>query len=123
MNEYIYLKGGTNVAVGSWVTFDENHAPTLVTTTAVGFVAISMAANTLTTTYSWYQVYGVNTVAKTDTVAADKPLYIDGTAGRADDAVVNGDLIYGAISETSDTSNVATVRISYPFTTGITVET
>jgi hypothetical protein len=82
-----------------------------------------MAANTSATNYSWFQVHGVNTIAKTDTVAADKPLYIDGTTGRADDAVVNGDLIYNAFSQTADTTNVCTVRIHYPFVTAVVIET
>jgi hypothetical protein len=118
-NEYIYMKGVASLAIGSWVTFDENFAPTLLAADAVGPVAISMAANTAATTYSWFQRKGVNTVAKTDTVAADVQLYIDGTAGRADDAVVTGDLILGASSQTADTSNVATVRIDYPSVTNV----
>lgn len=122
-NQYIYMKGVASLAAGSWVTYDENHAPTLLAADAVGPVAISMVANTSATNYSWFQVDGVNTIAKTDTVAADLPLYIDGTAGRTDDAVVNGDLVYGAFSQTADTSNVATVRIHFPFVTNIVIET
>ena len=51
--------------------------------------------------------------------AADKALYIDGTAGRADDADVSGDSIHGAFSMTADTTNVATVMLNYPFVTDI----
>lgn len=117
-NEYIYLKGVASTGAGSWVTFDENYATTLLAANAVGPVAIAMAA-TVASTYGWYQIYGVNTVAKTDTVAADKALFIDGTNGRADDAVVTGDLIVGASSQTADTSNVATVQITYPYVTDV----
>lgn len=122
-NAFIYMKGVASLAAGTWVTFDENFAPTLLVADAVGPVAISMSANTSATNYSWFQRTGVNTVAKTDTVAADLPLYIDGTAGRADDAVVNGDLIYGAFSQTADTTNVCTVRIDHPYVTNIVIET
>lgn len=121
-NEYIYLKGVGSNAAGVWSTYDENFAPTLLVANAIGPVSISMAANTSATNYSWYQVHGVNLIASTDTVAADKPLYIDGTTGRADDAVVNGDLIYGAISMSADATNVATVWIHYPFVTDIVIE-
>lgn len=118
-NQYIYLKGVGSTAAGSWVSYDENYATTLLAANAVGSVAIAMAAVDATTKYGWYQIYGVNTIAKTDTVAADKALFIDGTAGRADDAVVTGDLIVGAASMTSDTSNVATVQLNYPFVTDV----
>lgn len=115
-NEFIYLKGVASTSAGSWVKYDENYATTLLAADAVGPVAIAMAA-TVASTYGWYQIFGVNTVAKTDTVAADKALYIDGTAGRADDLGVAGDLIFGAQSQTADTSNVATVFLSYPYVT------
>lgn len=113
-NEYIYLKGVGSTAQGSWVVYDEDHATTLIVANEVGPVAIAMAAINAITSYGWYQIFGKNTVAKTDTVAADAALYIDGTAGRADDAGVAGDIILGAYSMTADTSNVATVYITYP---------
>lgn len=118
-NEYVYLKGVGSTTAGSWVSYDENYATTLLAGNAVGPVAIAMAAIDATTEFGWYQIYGVNTVAKTDTVAADKALFIDGTAGRADDAVVTGDLIVGAQSMTADSSNVATVFIQYPHVTDV----
>lgn len=118
-NEYIYLKGVGSTGAGSWVTFNESYATALLTANAVGPVAIAMAAIDATTEFGWYQIYGVNTVAKTDTIAADKQLYIDGTDGRADDANVAGDLIVGAQSMTADTSNVATVSLQYPHVTDV----
>lgn len=121
-NRYMYMKGVASNAAGKFVTFDEAFLPTLLVADAVGPVAISMAANTAATTFSWYQRSGVNTIASTDTVAADLPMYIDGTAGRVDDAVVNGDLVYGCFSQTSDTSNVATVRLDNPYVTNIVIE-
>lgn len=118
-NEYVYLKGVGSTTAGSWVSYDENYATTLLAGNAVGPVAIAMAAIDATTEFGWYQIYGVNTIAKTDTVAADKALFIDGTAGRADDAVVTGDLIVGAQSMTADATNVATVFIEYPHVTDV----
>lgn len=113
-NEYIYLEGVASTGEGSWVSFDENGETALLTADAVGRVAIAMAA-IVADKYGWFQVYGKNTVAKTDTVAADKPVYIDGTDGRVDDASVAGDLVFGAYTRSSDDSNVATVEINYPF--------
>lgn len=114
-NEYIYLAGVASNASGEWLVWDESFATTRLTADEVGPVGVSMGAFDATTEYGWAQIYGKNTVAKTDTVAADKALYIDGTAGRADDAIVAGDLIDGAASMTADTSNVATVWLNYPF--------
>lgn len=113
-NEYIYLTGVGSTAAGNWVVYDESYLTTLLVANEVGPVAIAMAAIDATTKFGWYQIYGKNTIAKTDTVAADNSLYIDGTAGRADDAGVAGDLIIGAYSMTADTANVATVMLSYP---------
>lgn len=117
-NEYVYLTGVASTAAGSWVSFDEDNITLLLTANAVGRVGIAMAA-IVASSYGWYQIYGKNTIAVTDTVAADKQLYIDGTAGRADDAVVSGDMIVGAISRSADTSNVATVELCYPFVTDV----
>ena len=117
-NVYVLLKGAANTAAGVWVSYDEAYATTLLAGNAVGPVAIAVGA-ALANTYGWYQIYGVNTVASTDTVAADKQLYIDGTAGRADDANVAGDLILGAYSMTADTTNVATVWLNFPSVTDV----
>jgi hypothetical protein len=118
-NEYIYLLGVANTEAGSWVSWNATTGQTaLLAGNAVGEVGIAMAA-IVASKYGWYQIFGYNTIAKTDTVAANKQLYIDGTAGRADDANVAGDLIVGALSITADTSNVATVRLVYPHVTDV----
>lgn len=116
--QYIFLTGVASTAAGSWVSFDENFSSTLLAANAVGAVAIASAA-TVASTKGWYQIYGVNTQASTDTVAADKALFIDATPGRADDAVVTGDLIVGAFSMTADAANVATVFLNYPCVTDV----
>ena len=108
-NAYVYVQGVSSGAAGSWVSFTGAGVTTLLAANAIGRVGILMAALDATTKYGFAQVRGVNTLAKTDTVAAGLPLYIDGTAGRADDLAVSGDLIAGAWSVTADSSNVATV--------------
>lgn len=113
-NEYIYLKGVASNASGEWLVWDEDYATTRLTADEVGPVGVSMSDFDATTDFGWAQIYGKNTVAKTDTVAADKALYIDGTAGRADDADVAGDSILGAYSMIADATNVATVMLNYP---------
>lgn len=114
-NEYVYLQGVSSNAAGKWVSYDEAFVTTLLAADAIGRVAVSMAAIDSTSKYGWFQVYGKNIIASSDTVADDKPLYIDGTAGRVDDAGVAGDFIFGAWSRSADATNVLTVELCYPF--------
>ena len=114
-NEYVYLQGVVSTVAGDWVVFDESYATTRLIANEVGPVAIAMVDVDATTEYGWYQVYGKNTIARTDTVAADAGVFIDATTGRVDDAGVAGDWVSGAATMTADTVNVATVWISYPF--------
>jgi hypothetical protein len=117
--EFVYLKGVADTTAGSWVSWNAVAGTTaLLAGNAVGQVGIAMAA-IVADRWGWYQIYGVNTAAKLDTTAANKQLYIDGTAGRADDANVAGDLIVGAVSITADTDNVGTVRLVYPHVTDV----
>ena len=118
-NEYIYLAGVTSNAAGEFVVYDESFATTRLIADEVGPVAVSMAAFDATTEYGWAQIWGKNTVAKTDTVAADKAVFIDGTTGRVDDADVAGDAVHGCFTMTADTSNVATVWLNYPWVSDI----
>lgn len=114
-NEYIYLEGVASTAAGNWVLYNLVTGTTsLLAGNDVGPVAIAMAA-IVADKYGWYQIAGKNTIAMTDTIAANKQLYIDGTAGRADDADVAGDAIIGATSLSADTTNVATVNLNYPY--------
>lgn len=114
-NEYIYLQGVASTEAGSWVTYDEDYQTALLAANAVGAVAIAMAA-VVADKFGFYQILGKNTIAKTDDVAANAALYIDGTAGRADDASVSGDKINGAVSRSADDSNVTTVQLmTYPY--------
>src|SRR3990167_4663828 len=68
-NEYIYLKGVASVGQGNWVVFDEDKETTLLIGDEVGPVAIAMAA-IVASRWGWFQIFGKNTVAKTDTIAA-----------------------------------------------------
>lgn len=116
-NVFVYLPGVAAAAAGTWVSYNAStYVPIVLVADAVGFVAISTAA-ILAVNWGWFQVYGFNTVSKSDTVAAAGGLFIDGTAGRVDDASVAGDMIYGAMSTGADTANVLPVHINYPYVT------
>lgn len=111
-NEYIYLQGTTSVVARDWVVYDENFTTTRLTANEVGPVAIASTA-VVVGEYGWFQIYGI-AQGNSDTISADKSLYIDGTAGRVDDLSVSGDLVMGAYSMSAAVSNVATCYIIYP---------
>lgn len=117
-NEFIYLKGVTSTAAGSWVSFDEAHVTTLLVADAKGRVAVAMAAVDANTKFGWYQIYGKNTIAKVLASFADNGLiFATATAGSVDDAAVAGDLIVGAMGRSAVSGGVATVELNYPFAT------
>lgn len=117
-NNYVYLQGVASTVVGNFVTFNHNFATTRIAADAVGPVAVAKSA-CVANQFGWYQVYGINTEATTDTVAANKSCYIDNVVGRVDDAVVTGDLVVGCFTMTADTSNVATVSLNFPYVTDV----
>ena len=118
--EYMYLTGVASTGLGSWVTYDELGITALLTANAVGPVAVALAA-TVASTFGWYCVKSPKSgvTGKTDTIADNLAVYIDGTDGRVDDAVVAGDLVMGAYSRSTDSSNLATFQIDHPFVNNI----
>lgn len=114
-NEYVYMLGVASTAAGSAVTFDEAFTTTLTVASAVGMVAIAMAA-TIAATYGWYCVKGTCGGLSGAAVADNLPLYLHATAGTVDDAAVAGDYIFGMFSRSAPTgAGAITLQISYPF--------
>ena len=113
-NEFIYLKGVASTAAGSWVFFDADGTTTLTVANSKGRVGISMAANTSATNYSWYQIYGKNTIGKVVTGANNAKVWVTATPGSVDNTDVATDLVVGAIQRSATASNVATFELSYP---------
>lgn len=96
--EFIYLKGVASTAVGSWVTFyPDDWSTVLLAANAIGAVAISMSANSASTSYGWYQIYGKGVGLALTGYLDNALVYATATAGSADDAVVAGDRVKGAI--------------------------
>ncbi|MCR4307787.1 MAG: hypothetical protein NUV80_04440 [Candidatus Berkelbacteria bacterium] len=119
-NLYVYLQGCASTVAGSVVTYnDSTKATALVVAGAKGLVAIAMSATNTTSKYGWYMISGTYTTVASDTVAGAGNLYIDGTAGRVDDAVVTGDLILGMRSTGADVSNQVPIIMDNPFVTGV----
>ena len=121
---YVYVQGVSSGAAGKWVTFTPAGVTTLLAANASGEVGILMSALDATTDYGFAQIFGENTIASVDAVAsAGLPLYIDGTAGRADAGTdVSGDFIIGAISTSAASSNVASVFLNYPMVINVAID-
>lgn len=114
--EFIYLKGATSTAIGSWVTYaSDDWTTTLIAADAIGPVAVAMAAVDASTKYGWYQISG-KAVAKAADVNDNGLVYIDTAAGTCDDAAVAGDLVVNATWASDDaTTGLADVEIMRPF--------
>lgn len=112
--ELMYLKGGTSVAAKSVVSINSDWSTTLIAARAKGAVAVSIGAVDATTKYGWFVVKG-KAAAASDVIADTTPCYIDGTAGRVDDAAVAGDLIIGMVAASADDTNTCVVNmVTYP---------
>ena len=117
--EFIYLKGATSTAAGSWVTYNmDDGTTTLLAGNAVGPVAIAMAANDASTKYGWYQISG-KAVGKAADVNDNANVYVDSVPGQVDDAVVVGDYVFRAkfASDDDTATGTAEVEIERPFIT------
>lgn len=121
--EFIYLPGVASNIVGALVSYNPlGNTTTLSPTTASSGlpVAVSMAANTATTSYSWYQIAGVATIKKTATkVSPASKVAVSATAGRILGGSTAGKQLCNAISVNAATVASATstvqVLIQRPF--------
>lgn len=116
--EFILLKGVASNTVGSMVSYTSTTWVTTLlanTANASAPVACSMAANTTTTSWSWYQIAGLAVVKKTavkaDPVVNGRRVYISATAGRIMQTSAAGAAILGMAraNATTVTSTVSTV--------------
>jgi hypothetical protein len=118
-NEYIYLKGVTSCADGSWVTIADGHTAVLAVADGQGAVAVANAAVDSATEYGWFTIYGVEDalcLASFDGTNG-AGTYLTSTAGSVDDTDVAGDAVHGAIGLTDrdTTTGMASFYLNYPF--------
>lgn len=115
---FVYVQGVASGAANAFATYTSAGVTTLLAANAVGLVGVFCAALDATSKYGWLQVKALSgRNGSTDTVAANTVPYIDGTAGRVDDAVVAGDKVYNALILTADTANVASIYLNFPYVT------
>lgn len=113
--EFILLKGVASTAVGSVVTYDgTTYATALAPATAnqARPVAISMAANTSASTFSWYQIAGTAIAARTTGVRLNPTVAIGVTSAGKVAASSSGKEILAARSANAATVASATATVA-----------
>jgi hypothetical protein len=113
--EFILLKGVASTTVGSVVVWDgTTYATTLAPATAntARPVAISMAANTAATTFSWYQIGGTAIAARTTGAKLSPTVAIGVTSVGKVAASSTGKEIEGARSANAATVASATTTVA-----------
>jgi hypothetical protein len=122
--QFVYAQGVASNVVGAWVTFNGKYIPALlVDTPLTGLVGISCAANILTTTFSWYMVYGeteltaLNGLVQITTTSTDKAaMSQSSTAGRATGGgVVATKTIVGALAVGVSAANLGNCLLCFPY--------
>lgn len=117
-NEYVYLKGVTSCADGSWVTVAASFTAVLAVANAQGMVAVANAAIDAATKYGWFTIWGVEDalcLASFDGTNG-AGTYLTSTDGSVDDSDVAGDVVYGAIGLTDrdTTTGMASFQLTWP---------
>ena len=127
VGEFILLKGVASTVVGSLVTYDPTtYATALCPSTAnlARPLAVSMAANTSATVFSWYQIDGTAVVSKPSNkyMNALASVGISGTAGKVVGSVSAGagkQILSSWLQATAATAAiVCTVLINRPHAQG-----
>jgi hypothetical protein len=119
--EFIYVKGVSSGAAGSWVGInaDDGGTTLAVANGIYPLVGVLMSALSATTLYGWAQISG-KAVGKALTGFADNGnVYLTATDGSVDDAVVAGDLVFrakGASALDAPATGMAEFEIERPFT-------
>lgn len=119
--EFILLVGCASTIVGSLVRYNTvSFATTLVAATAVQDmpVAVAMSANTLTTSWAWYQISGTAVLAKTAVIVLPNvAVYISATAGKVKAVASAGLQVVACRSQlatTASASSTVLVTINRP---------
>lgn len=117
--EFVYVKGVSSGAAGLMAKYDPyTGTTTLSGARTKGLLGVFVSALSATTSFGWLQVRGTADVQVAGTVASGATVYLTGTSGKVDDAVVAGDIVYGANFATADgtpSANHALVSLTSPY--------
>ena len=119
--EFIYVKGVTNGAVGSWVGIaSDDHATTLAVANGIyPLVGVLMSVLDASTDYGWAQISGKAVGKALASFADNGDVYLTATAGSVDDAAVAGDFVSnakGASALDGPATGMAEFELNRPFT-------
>jgi len=116
--EFVYVKGVASGAAALLAVYNPYTGVTALTAArSKGLCGVMMAA-LVASTYGWLQVRGSAVVAVNGTVVAGATVYLSAGSGKVDDAVVTGDVVYGANFATADATpaaNQAVVGLANPW--------
>lgn len=112
--EFVYLRGVLNTVAGNYVAYEGNGTTIRAVARTVGPGAVAMAAAG-DNTFAWYQVRGRAKVSA-GTVTDNTSVSLSGTAGALASAVVAGDVVQGARSDSATDTGFALVTLNYPAT-------
>jgi hypothetical protein len=122
--EFIYLPGAAGVAVGAAVTYDEGAGTVILVPNTANQgkpVAIAMAANTVTTSFSWHQIAGQAVVLTSGAVADGDPLFATATPGTLSHTAQTGRQVLNAQASSANGAagtNLTFATINRPFLQG-----
>jgi hypothetical protein len=117
---FVYCTGVASTIATDWVTIAEDFATVRLVADAAGPTGVAMSA-CVASEYGWYcrsgKVVGGSGAAITDGAA----VYIHGTAGLVDDAVVDGDMVHNAFARSTIAGAAITgqFQIDRPYTDNI----
>ena len=115
---FVYCKGVASTAAGDLVLIDgAGFTTSRPSANAVGKCGVAMSAN-VANQYGWYCIDGTVAITSGD-VADGAQLYLTATASSVDDAVVAGDVIYGAYAVAADSGGTTLSSISHPFVNNV----
>lgn len=116
---FVYVKGVASGAAGLLAKYDPyTGTTTLSGARTKGLVGVFVTTLDSTSKFGWLQVAGVADVQVAGTVASGATVYLTSTAGKVDDAVVAGDIVYNANFSTADgtpVANHALVALARPY--------
>lgn len=117
--EFIYLKGVSSCAIGTWVTYyPDDWTTARLAANAIAAVAVAVSAVDASTKYGWFQIFGKAVGLALAGYADNGLVYATATAGSVDDAPVAGDRVkcaLGASAIDHPDTGFAEFEITYPY--------
>ncbi len=111
--EFMYAKGVASVVAGDMcVISPKGDAAVRTVTRSIGQLGVAMAA-IVASNWGWFQISGCGIVTA-GTVSDDTTPYLTATGGSLDDAVVTGDIVYGARFAGATDTGQALIDLRYP---------